>query len=100
MAVIQQDKEVKIRQLEDCLRFAEVMQSHVEDTSVTEESSARRPHANTNVIINRAREVFKANKLKDNDLVDPSIALEAIQKYCKVDLGMENAQLNELMSNM
>jgi hypothetical protein len=44
--------------------------------------------------------VFKANKLKDNDLVDPSIALEAIKKYCKVDLGMENAQLSELMSNM
>ena len=55
MAVVEQDKEVKIRQLEDCLRFAEVMQSQLESTEVQQ---ARRPQASTNIIICRAKEVF------------------------------------------
>ena len=79
MAVVEQDKEVKIRQLEDCLRFAEVMQSQLESTEVQQ---ARRPQASTNIIICRAKEVFQANKLKESDKVDPSIALDAIRKYC------------------
>ena len=55
MAVVETDKDVKIKQLEDCLRFAEVMQSQLEDTEV---QLTKRPQASTNAIISRAREVF------------------------------------------
>ena len=55
MAVVETDKDVKIKQLEDCLRFAEVMQSQLEDTEVQQ---TKRPQASTNAIISRAREVF------------------------------------------
>ena len=97
MAVVETDKDVKIKQLEDCLRFAEVMQSQLEETEVQQ---AKRPQASTNAIISRAREVFKANKLKDTDTIDPTTALEAIRKYCKNDLGMAQAQLDELLATM